>query len=143
MSVVVPAPVRSDYPRRPFTEWNMPTRECPRCGITFRMNSGRQVYCTYACKRHSSVEVKYKLPHGWWEETYRKQGGVCALCAAPFRGWGRGDRRLMVDHDHETGGVRGLLCGDCNTAIGRFGDDPVRLRAAAEYIERFRRDVAP
>jgi hypothetical protein len=42
---------------------------------------------------------------------------------------------LAVDHSHETGAFRGLLCHSCNRAIGLLGDDPARLRAAAEYLE--------
>lgn len=67
------------------------------------------------------------------------QGGVCAICRQPDRL----GRRLAVDHDHtccprQQGScgecVRGLLCFDCNTVLGKVRDDPARLRAAADYL---------
>lgn len=57
------------------------------------------------------------LAHGW----------RCAIC----RAW----TLLHVDHDHDTGRVRGLLCGSCNRAIGQLGESPSRIRAAADYLE--------
>lgn len=57
----------------------------------------------------------------------RAQCGRCAIC-------GDGGR-LQIDHDHETGAVRGLLCPRCNIAIGTFDDDRSRLLAAARYLE--------
>jgi len=62
------------------------------------------------------------------------QGNRCAICDKDM-GEGR-DRN--VDHDHLTGLVRALLCNRCNGALGLAGDDPERLRAMADYIERYR-----
>jgi hypothetical protein len=62
----------------------------------------------------------------------KQQGGVCAICFRPQNG----GRALDVDHDHETGQVRGLLCGACNAAIGLLGDTPDRLRRAAVYLDQ-------
>jgi hypothetical protein len=60
------------------------------------------------------------------------QGGVCAICKAP-----PGCRRLAVDHDHETGKVRALLCGNCNTGIGKAKESVEMLRAWIDYLQRF------
>lgn len=60
-----------------------------------------------------------------------RQGGVCAICGAAKRG----DRNLVVDHDHDTGSVRGLLCGRCNMGIGLLDNSVEHLRAAADYLE--------
>lgn len=50
---------------------------------------------------------------------------------------GRGHHeKLCVDHDHETGKVRKLLCHNCNRALGLLRDDPALLRKSAEYIEQ-------
>ena len=57
-----------------------------------------------------------------------EQNGVCAVCKLPSR------RTLCVDHCHATRQVRGLLCDKCNTALGLFGDDSKRMRAAAAYV---------
>jgi hypothetical protein len=59
-----------------------------------------------------------------------KQGGVCAICrTAPAE---------HVDHDHETGAVRALLCFNCNGGLGQFKDDPTLLHVAAFYVEHHR-----
>ncbi len=67
----------------------------------------------------------------------KSQGGKCAICGATPEGDKYG-RRFHLDHDHATGVVRGVLDINCNHGLGKFGDDPDRLRAAADYLERFR-----
>jgi len=58
------------------------------------------------------------------------QGGTCAICSASD--WGK--RGPMVDHDHLTGRVRGILCGRCNTALGMLKDSAGLLRSAIWYL---------
>lgn len=73
-----------------------------------------------------------------------EQGGVCAICGEPptsIRNRRKGAQRtfkarLVVDHDHATGKVRGLLCSSCNTGIGNLKDEAATVRAALDYLER-------
>jgi hypothetical protein len=60
-----------------------------------------------------------------------EQGGGCAICGKP-----PGKTALHVDHDHETGETRGLLCVGCNNALGQFKDDLGLIARAAAYLER-------
>lgn len=62
--------------------------------------------------------------------------GCCSICGSTAPG-GRHDE-WHVDHDHNTGAVRTILCNGCNRGLGFFSDDPERLRAAAAYLELHR-----
>lgn len=60
------------------------------------------------------------------------QSGLCAICGTDSPG---GQKKVFnVEHDHKTGRVRGLLCWDCNTAIGKLGDTYEGVMRAAEYL---------
>lgn len=72
----------------------------------------------------------------------------CAICRKHWRRCTRAKRAsyeatflqyLCVDHDHETGIVRGLLCNACNTAIGMFEEDLERFGRAVDYLSRNRK----
>lgn len=84
------------------------------------------------------IKSRYGISSEEYEAILDAQGGVCAVCRQPNSQFdqrvGR-ERKLHVDHDHETGAVRGLLCSRCNNALGSAGDDPERLRALAVYLE--------
>lgn len=75
---------------------------------------------------------KYKLADGQYESMLSAQGGGCAICG--------GSKRLSVDHCHDTGVVRGILCFHCNTAIGHLGDSFQRILKAASYLRKFSPD---
>lgn len=75
-----------------------------------------------------------------YQKMFVEQNGVCAICEQPETDTRNGKAKwLAVDHDHVTDAVRGLVCQSCNTGIGKFGDDPERLRKAAAYLERHAR----
>ena len=67
-----------------------------------------------------------------YDALFQRQGGACAVCGI------RQERHLHVDHDHVTGAVRGLLCNDCNTALGHLHDSPDIILKLLEYILQFR-----
>jgi hypothetical protein len=60
------------------------------------------------------------------------QGGACAICKEPRPE----ERTLHVDHDHETGKIRGLLCFRCNNALGDLRENFDLAQKAAEYLDR-------
>lgn len=95
-------------------------------------------------QRWRHIEHKYGLTRERYEEILAEQGNRCAACPAEAPG-GRWNN-WHVDHDHAccpnsyTCGrcVRGLLCGNCNLALGAVADDPARLQQLLEYLQRTR-----
>ncbi len=87
----------------------------------------------------------FKITLEQYKAMLAEQGGFCAICGEPptvenSGRWKQRPRRataprLVVDHDHGTGKVRGLLCGRCNTGIGHLKDDPIIVRFALKYLE--------
>ena len=75
-----------------------------------------------------SREYLYGMSSGDYEILMMFQNRSCAIC-------GKTSEKLVVDHDHITGLVRGLLCQGCNVGLGQFGDSTSGLRAALVYLE--------
>ncbi len=80
--------------------------------------------------RRCNLRRFYGISIDTYESMLERQRGVCAICGQP-----PGERRLAVDHKHDTGTVRGLLCEKCNRGLGLFRDDQALLRAAADYLD--------
>jgi hypothetical protein len=102
----------------------------------------RQYKDRYAARHaHRLPRLRYhqriRRQHGLSREDYQsmleQQGGSCAICGSIEPG-GNGDV-LYVDHCHETGAVRGLLCNKCNVGLGMFNDDLDRMLKASAYLE--------
>lgn len=73
------------------------------------------------------------------KELTEKQNDLCAICFMPEtrKSSVSGDTlRLAIDHCHTTKKVRGLLCHNCNTGLGKFEDDPVRMYRAIRYVKQ-------
>lgn len=79
----------------------------------------------------ASTLAQHHLTLSAHQAIYKAQDGACAICATPREPLG-----LVIDHNHKTGKVRGLLCGACNTGIGLLKDSPDVLDAAIEYLEQ-------
>jgi hypothetical protein len=76
----------------------------------------------------------YKMTPTEFNELWEAQSGKCAICSVEMAPRGRAKNSAAVDHNHESGAVRGLLCRNCNAGIGYLMDDPDLLIAAAEYL---------
>jgi len=89
-------------------------------------------------KRFKSYELKksFGITLEDYENLLKNQNGVCAICGNPETATTNGGelRKLSVDHDHETGEVRGLLCTNCNNGLGRFKDSPDLFQKALNYL---------
>lgn len=144
----------------------MDEKLCSKCGeskapVEFgnnrRTKDGKQAWCKLCMREYNDSYSKtdrrkeyfkkyFKSDHGYnkhlqrqfgitvevYNDMLARQGHVCAICNQPCRS----GRRLAVDHSHRTGEVRGLLCLDCNTAIGKLQDSSVIAYQAARYLER-------
>lgn len=117
---------------------------------------GRQYWCKACCResraerplrppdrlsiRRWRLQAQYGISPAGYDALFEMQSGRCAVCAVEKEPWepdagvkGR-HRFLVVDHDHRTGRVRGLLCFNCNAGIGQFHDDPQVMLAAIAYM---------
>ena len=101
---------------------------CPDCKLL-----GRQARAAHV--KRNLTDTQRQSRRAMWKrqgmdpddaEAIWLAGGGCFICGS--------EHRLAVDHDHSTGRIRGLLCGNCNMAIGLLGDDTARLRAAIAYL---------
>jgi len=89
--------------------------------------------------KNNNLKKQYGITLGDYDAMARTQNGLCAICNNPEYSLDKdgGPRMMAVDHCHETGKVRALLCARCNKALGAFKDSPELLRKAALYIESF------
>ncbi len=86
---------------------------------------------TVRCRnlRHDGVDITPEQ----YLDMMNTQGGRCAICGVSFGDQGT---RAMVDHDHKTGKMRGILCYGCNVALGLFHENVDALEGAIEYLKK-------
>lgn len=121
---------------------------CGKCQITkndkefYRRASnkdGLQPWCKNCCEdyRRKSPEIRVKSQQRKYkrkgfdpaeiQRTLIKQKGKCAIC-------GSNNQRMCADHDHVTGKFRGVLCNNCNRALGLLRDNALYMERAADYV---------
>jgi hypothetical protein len=81
--------------------------------------------------KHQNLK-RYGITFADYQAMLARQKGLCAICEKE-----EAKRSLCVDHCHDTGRVRRLLCNRCNTGLGNFDDDPRRVLTAAAYLLEF------
>ena len=131
-------------------------KKCSKCGVekeliefgnyTYKGQPRKRATCK-SCKneqqskRYSEApevhrEYLYKKKYGIsiqeYDELLAAQGGCCKICGTDTP---NGQGRFVIDHNHTTGEIRGLLCSTCNTGLGNFFDNPQFLKNAATYLE--------
>ena len=87
---------------------------------------GKELYCR-TCKSYHNRKTRYGLDDVEFHKLYYQQRGRCAVCNK--------HAELVVDHCHGSKRVRGLLCHDCNTSIGKLGDDITTLENVVKYLK--------
>jgi hypothetical protein len=96
------------------------------------LDKNRHRVCKTCAAERSRLNRFHK--YGMTEETFNalldKQDGKCAICAQTMVN----SKDIHIDHFHDTGQVRGILCKRCNVGIGFLNDSPALLIAAAEYL---------
>ncbi|MEW9902678.1 endonuclease VII domain-containing protein [Pseudomonas putida] len=112
-------------------------KECKGCGEKFLPHAPPQTYCTKQCKsRNRLYREKYDMSYSTYLDMKNAQGGVCKICKQDGHIiYKTAIDGLVVDHCHDTGKIRGLLCNKCNQGLGLFKDSIQNLRRAADYLE--------
>ncbi len=127
---------KGSWPQKWFKD-----KSCKMCSTVFTPTSPCMFYCSEYCEVRGRTNRyllrNYNVTLEWYEKEYKKQDGLCAICHK--EGFLMNPKvhktRLVVDHCHKTGGVRGLLCHNCNRALGLFKDEIKTILSAATYLE--------
>lgn len=145
--------------RRPNSWYTAPTGQ-KRCGTceefkpleqfytdTTNVKDGKQGRCSQCSRsaaakyiegkggnRNHNLYRKYGITEVAYEVYFKLQNGLCAICMKSAENELHGV--FSVDHNHDTGKIRGLLCRSCNLGLGKFSDDPTVLQKAIDYLDR-------
>lgn len=116
-----------------------PVQRCPNCNKEFVRRTPRQTYCSKECggtQRHAHIKSTYGLSASDYKQLLDDCNGTCSICNQKETATIRGKVcELTVDHCHQSGKVRGLLCRQCNVGLGNFKDNVGLLQSAIKYLE--------
>jgi len=125
----------SKYPQGKFKD-----KPCRKCGTTFSPKAPSELYCSDPCRvtalNDRYLERTYGITWDDYERMLEEQEHKCKLCGSEgfLMDEKRHSMKLVVDHCHEGGQVRGLLCHNCNRALGLLKDDVDTLQKAIDYL---------
>ena len=101
---------------------------CPNCE---KNPAAKGRVCCQQCLEDKKLTAKFGTAGPYrhlYVDLFEKQNGLCGICRNPMS-------RPLLDHNHETLEVRGLLCSKCNVGLGQFNDDLALVSAALEYLK--------
>lgn len=105
-------------------------KECRKAAHREYYEANREQALAYA--RDYRLKAEYGISQKDYEDLYEQQEGKCALCGKEEQ-----TKPLYIDHCHDTGRIRGLLCPPCNSALGALGDSPKAIKQALKYVTTF------
>lgn len=122
------------YPQKKFKD-----KPCKRCHKEFSPMAPSHLHCSQYCadKAHTDNYLmrNYGIDLNIYEDMLDKQDSKCKICNGEGFVMAKHHKlKLVVDHCHESGKVRGLLCHNCNRALGLLKDDVVNLHRAIKYL---------
>lgn len=111
---------------------------CKECDNKARQKwSANNPERSHLSQRQRNLKHRFGVDLEWYEKQFKKQNYSCAICQTKTNKT-VGDRQFWnfsVDHCHDSGKIRGILCNNCNRALGLFQDNPELLKKAASYVE--------
>ena len=99
-----------------------------------KLHPAKRKKTTPEANRKNALKTKYGLTESQFERMLADQNGACAICKTESPGGRHGT--FHVDHCHDTGKVRGVLCHSCNVTLGRVGDSIDGVMRYLNYLER-------
>lgn len=124
------------YPQGCFND-----KPCKECESIFSPKAPSHLYCSDTCAEKGNMRnylrKNYKITLEEYSKISERANGRCEICGGSgflMREWHKS--LLVLDHCHKTGTIRGLLCHNCNRALGLLGDSINNLKSAIWYLER-------
>lgn len=117
-----------------------PKKVCKGCLEEFQVLAPSHLYCSQSCAEVAHTDKELKRKYNISFETavcmFEAQEGRCAICGERgFRINPNSTFLLCIDHCHDTGKVRGMLCHNCNRALGLLQENIESLKASIKYLE--------
>jgi hypothetical protein len=123
-----------DFPMRKTHRPGKPVSQCTACRVAYNKEyRAKNKDRVLEIERKSKLKMTYGITVEQYDALLTRQNSKCAVCAAKKPG-GR-TKMFFIDHCHNSGKVRGLLCMRCNTGLGLFLDNPKFLSNAISYLK--------
>lgn len=121
-------------------KWSIKHKKCLGCG-TMEIKHRKNGYCLNCCDKDWSLKRYFGISFKEYLIKGGRQKWQCKICKKhiPFEEKRVAKNVLHVDHDHNNGKIRGLLCMNCNNGLGCFKDNPILLQEAKRYLKYYAR----